>query len=449
MKLFKTSSIIICAALVLSACGHDPSKRSGKKIDEYGYVMLKIVTPLSATRATTDSGEGYEKKINDMHIYLFNKDGSGAHTIEHLDDTQFITDVKGVTTLKNPIRTSIQDKFGYIGVNLPQNMVDKISSLRKNLTDVAFEESIANLANTEKSNFVMFTDEIKILASDIYPTADEASKSPVPSSLRRVSSKAAVYYDNTVFLGDGKYAEGSVEFAWKRINKSLYLVQKENKHDPNYNPGELTEAAKDNNQKYITVNEADKIDKFQYTTENTFDFANAKIRTDDATCVSLRVPFQPKQYTVKNGSDWESVPNPAVNSPGADAPDFWIVKTNSSDVYYFSTEETAIKFWTEASSGTITIDGKILIPDDDSYVSRHHVNGMCYYNVYVNGDAGNKSERFNVLRNHYYRFALQQLTSPGDPNWNFDKDQPIVESGYIDFILTIEDWVLIDENINM
>ncbi len=459
----KTSRLFVAAmtvfsGLVATSCSNNETFEGTPGVDQApeGYVMLKIDHSALNQKAlrlrATDPGIEAEKQINSLHVYLFNQDGTGSPTVVHLSSTQFLTNSSGTTTLAEPIRTSMKDKFGYIGVNLTSAMQSQISSLRNNLTNQGFEQAITDLANVSESSFVMFTDELNISADEIKPTTSDANASPVSASLKRLTSKAAVYYNNTIFDGAGTYAEDEVEFAWRRINKKTYFVQKADYSDPNYNPGDLVAADRNDTQAYAPVNAIDDISTFQYTTENTFDY-NATtprpILTDDATCISIRVPFQPSNYTVKNGNDWE--PEANTSTPSSNGPDFYVVNVNNGIAYYFQTDALAQQFWTEATNGDITINGVALVPDDSTYTSRQYVNGMCYYNVYpnYNGTAYSLTNRYNILRNQYYRMALNKLTAPGDPDWDFDKEKPITEYGYIQFNLTVEDWELIDEGIDM
>lgn len=455
MRTIKLFLLVMVAALVTASCSKDNNEGPDDSKLELGegYLMIRIDHSTFSKQAKTrvaDSGIAAERNINSVHIFLFNQDGVGAPTVAHMDPTHFTTTPAGVTTLNTPLRVSAKDKWGYVGVNLTDEMIAQINGLRNNLTNVGFTQTIAELANVAGESFVMFTEQLNISADDIYLSETEANNAPVGAVLRRLAVKAGVYYNNTIYEGDGTYAEGEAEFAWKRINTQIYYVQQGDFRDPNYNPGELLLANQDNSQPYVSLNDdASSIVNFQYATENTFDYENPAIRTDDATCISIRIPFQPANYTVNNAGTWEAQPN--TNTPAYDAPDFYTVRVNGGTTYYFSDNATAQQFWQDAAGGGISIGGIQVSPDEPNYIERRYVNGVCYYNVYPNNNGIIRAEmyRYNIFRNQYYRMALRKLTAPGEPNWDFDNGQEITEYGYIQFNLTVEDWEAFDEDIYM
>lgn len=458
MKKIKFILTMMVVAVALAACNDDDKNNDNEGPDgEEGYIMLTIngTTPNPATtrQAITDPGIDEERIINTIHVYMFNQDGQGSPTIIHFDNTQFTTSPTGVTTLNSPIRTSIKDKWAYIGVNLTQEMIDDIRTVRTNLTDVAFSHTIEELANTTQNGFVMFTPELIVSAAEIRPQADDAVANPVSATLRRLTAKTAVYYNNTIFQGDGQFQEDNVQFAWRRINNWFYYVQRPDYQDPNFQPGQLQPSY--DLQPFVLLNtDLPSIERFQYTTENTFNYLDPAIQTNDATCVTLLAYFQPTNYTVETGnpaSPWGASPNPNVATPGATASDFWVVTVNNGVAYYFENAATAETFYNAARGGGISIDGVPVVVDDPVYRPRHYVNGACYYNVYLNHNGVTRDEqfRYNVFRNQYYRLALNRLTSPGEPDWNFDDNQPITEYGYVQFSLEVEPWEVIDEGIDM
>lgn len=446
MKTLK-SIFLLMAVLAIASCSenkNDVDLGPGNEPEE-GYLMIQVNNS-QMTRAT-DAGIQAERTINSLHVYLFNHDNT-TPTVMHFGPGE-ITTTGNVTRLNNPIRTSIKDKWGYIGANLTEEMIEEINGLRNNLISVAFTRAIGEIADLPGSSFVMFTDEMLITSANIYPTENEANTTPVSAMLRRLAVKSTVYRtDQSVFDGPGQYDLGSVEFAWRRINRRIYYIQHPTFEDPNYTAGSFVEIDRDNTQDYMTVNYNDPtLANAQYATENTFLYNPANILTDDATCISIRIPFQPANYTVNTGGTWQAQPN--SNLPGPGAPNFWVVMVNGGVSYYFGDAATAQQFWNEAQQGLITVDGVVLRPDESA--PREYTNGWCYYNVYPNhnGVVRDEINRYNIMRNQYYRLAIRRLSAPGDPDWDFDTGQPITEYGYIQFNLEVEEWELIDEDINM
>jgi len=455
MKAIKFLFTMLVAVAFASCSDSDPKDGPGEDNGEQGYFTLKIrgISPYGAEArqtVTPDPGIPAERAIQSIHVYMFNHDGTGSPTVLHFGPTEFTTNPgTGFTTLNEPIRTTVKDKWVYIGVNLNDPMRNEIGTSRFNLITVAASHPIEELANVPGQRFVMFTDELNVSAAQIMPTPEQANATPVPASLRRLTAKSAVYYNNTVFQGQGNFLETSVEFAWRRINNWFYYVQRPDFQDPNYALNTLYPAY--NDQPFIQVNpDRDNITLFQYTTENTFLYAPGAL-TNNATCVTLLAYFQPQDYAVFNNNVWEAQPNPAAGSPGPGAPDFWTVSVNNGTVYYFSSDAIAQQFYDDVRNGGVTVGGVELTVDEVPYRQRQYIAGAGYYNVYLNHNGVVRDEifRYNVLRNQYFRLALNTLTAPGFPDWDFDDNQPITEYGYVQFDLTVEDWQMIDEGINL
>ena len=64
-------------------------------------------------------------------------------------------------------------------------------------------------------------------------------------------------------------------------------------------------------------------------------------------------------------------------------------------------------------------------------------NGLCYYHIFVNGDAVTPQAPYNIYRNQYFKININSIQAPGEP---------IKPNSWIGVDIQIIPWEVIEED---
>lgn len=410
----------------------------------------------TTTDPNTVEGVAGEQEIECVHLYIFDGGVLEKHVTPELKPN-YNTAVVALTTgekvvyaittpaVEKQTETNLSNEGQPITVTEEET---RLADFEKQLFD-ALESNVA-----QEKAFVMIG-----RASTVVLKKDEkyAEENPVEINLDRATAKVLVKCN----LDDVKKRStinadfSSPEFAVAQQAKRMYMTLWEGLYTPNGSTntkgtydGYLTVGnAKFKNA--VTYFEGAKFENFEYTAEN----KNENPVTGNTTYSMIRLKVSPK--AIYSGASLDETTGKVTLTPGTyDGGDFWVVAKNDAfqGTYVFSSDaEYNILYFTDKAAAESYIAAKKLPAESATdYKALCYTNGQAYYRVNLISDktASSLSDKYCVLRNHYYRIEVTEIKALGAPNPDGtvpeNPDEPLEAEGWLAAKIIINPWTVCD-----
>ena len=429
----KTKTILTIAAAILvmsfASCTKERGLSNGSVEEGKATSMTVSITfPNNVTRATSDpNATDNEAQINTVDVFIYT--GTGAFSsCTSLTAADFTSagpagDADRYTA-KAKIATSTGEKTVFVGINLTTRIVTAVKNQpASTLAWVAQTMNCNEVANATASNFVMFsTPGVK----SVFVEDQNNPANSITVKCERLVAKVTVETDAAMVQAGFPGTMGALEFAVNNCNQKFFLVQSDPPYyqDPNWATGSYNSA--DFNAvlgAYSPILRRSVIPTPvltdytpQYAAENT---SEGKLKKEIGR-VTVRTTFIPKEiYEYANGVD---------NAAG--------YKLNDS--HGVTTPTTFYAYTPSLTDGTFFFfDGNVMNHfKQDVYLnlgnSVTYSGGYCYWDIFLNKNPKNIVNRWDVLRNDYYKCNITRIVLPGrgtpgliDPDVTPDVDTSI------------------------
>jgi hypothetical protein len=449
MKINFKHAILACAIFLfgVSSCTTE-SDPGGGEVEEgkptYMTIALNFPKSDTQTRATGDTTATLaETEIKKVDVYIYN--GSGiylSHTPLTFNDfnQQSSTTSADVYKTKSKIQTTTGLKHVFVGINLPSSIAVGLEN--KPMSELSNAEKTLNYSDLTGSNgFVMCSDTV---VAGTFVENDNDPANEVRINVTRLVAKVTVQTAANLQIGGVPGTLDNLEFAVNNFNTKSYLIQGEapDFKDPNWPSGSYS-AADFINDPLNTGGYAPILDLVTYPNPGVNDYSPryaAENTSEDhtkgeITRVTVRATFIPATITVD--ASGTTAPNPA-SSPAT----FWVVSISPNDpTAYFANSTVATDY--AVANGLTASNVEV------------YTNGYCYWDMFLNkqsasGTGSSAADRWDVLRNDYYKCTISRIVAPGrstpdvvDPTTPPATDTSIsVEINVLFWNLVTDDYVL-------
>jgi len=404
MKINFFSIAALAATLLLASCNRneqlnpdDPGKATSMKVS--------LTFPNGPqTRATFDpnaTSDEAEVKCVDVFIYNTSTGNFASHT--HLPATAFTpngsvvdADVYEYTAITK-IPTTTGGKTVFAGVNLPESVVNALKNQPANtLASVAQTMSREDL--TGVNGFAMFS--IEGVARDFVENEDDPVNQ-ITLRCKRLVAKVTVERSATIEIAGVPGTLGALQFAIFNFNTKLFMLQgaaharmDPNWDDASYDPDHFNDPTVEGD--YAPVLDRAVIGSptiGQYTPRYAAENTSENKRKKEITRAIVRATFIPTSITQGTTGNF------TVNSThGITVPQTFYAVTPSvaSGTSYFFVESIADAFASEFGGTKIT-----------------YTDGYCYWDIFLNKTPLNTINRWDVLRNDFYKCNITRIVAPG------------------------------------
>ena len=360
------------------------------------------------TRATVDPNavpEEAEIKTVDIFIYYFASNNFASHTrLTAADFTQTGTGLGGVTdayvySSANKIPTTTGDKVVFAGINLPNSVVDAIK-YKPGATLHQVAQTMSREDLTGANGFAMFNvnTERRIFVED-----PEDPENHVTLRCKRLVAKVTVERSATVDIAGAPGVLGTLQFAIFNFNTKLFMMIPTyidpNWSDSEYNPADFNNPPDHNNP--LTGGFVNVLDRAvigsptigQYNPRYAAENSSELKRKKEITRAVVRATFVPRDITVGTTGNFNVVTNP---NPTTVQTFYAVTPSVTLGTSYFTTQSIAAAFATE-KGGTVI----------------EYTNGYCYWDIFLNKNPADVTNRWDVLRNDFYKCNITRIVAPG------------------------------------
>ncbi|WP_455641265.1 Mfa1 family fimbria major subunit [Parabacteroides sp.] len=413
IKFFTMLTAVTALMAGVTSCNNDDDPNGGGLVEEgkATQMTVSINFPTGETRATGDpNATNAEATINTVDVFIYN--GAGAflsHTpLVAADFTPAGTSGSADKYTYNAaakISTTTGTKNVYVGINLPSAVVTAIKSRPMGeLATVAQTMTRAQLASN--NGLPMFSS--KPATSTLVEDDTQASNN-VTVQVERLVAKVTVEADASIDITGVPGKVDNLTFAINNFNERLYLVQGASPafKDPNWDSQTLTaswmttdfsDAASTayvnilDNRTFVGTPGVDDYSAC-YAYENT---SKEKLK-GEITRATIRATFIPETITVSDGSGGYTTQTTSRTTPAT----FWAVTPSvGAATAYFETQSVAQSFATDNGGATV----------------EEYTDGYCYWDMFLNKTSTGKGEKWDVLRNEYFKCNITRIVAPGRPD---------------------------------
>ena len=422
----------VMLALGFTSCSLEKGELSNKTEQEGKATSMTVSITFpkndTFTKGTGDSNAtANEAQVNTMDVFIYT--GNGAFSShKHLVSTDFTSvGTSGNAdryTANAKIKTTTGSKIVFVGINLPERIMlavkDKPAST---LAWVAQTMNCEEVADVAKSNFVMFSTPG---VTSVFVEDETNPANSITVKCERLVAKVTVETDVAMIQDGFPGTMGALEFAVTNCNKKYFLVQSDapNYQDPNWAKGSW-DAADFNSiistyspvlRRSVTPSPVLTDYNPQYAPENT---SEGKLKKEIGR-VTVRTTFIPKEI-VEYANGIDGTAGYKINdSHGVTVPTTFYAYTPSvtDGTFFFFDGNIMNQFKRDEYSN---------MGSSDTYT-----NGYCYWNIFLNKNPKDPVNRWDVLRNDYYKCNITRIVLPGsgiagliDPNTTPDVDTNI------------------------
>ena len=382
-------------------------------------MKVSIAFPRGAqTRATNDSNAtDNEAKISWVDVFIYTANGNFSSRTRLTPDDFLLTGSTAnadVYESSSKIQTTTGAKNVFVGINLPLHVA---SALEKQPMSAVYNAA-CTMTSSElaDANFVMFSTEV---ATPTFVEKEDDPANKVKVQCQRLVAKVTVETDAALVLTGAPGLLGDIKFAINNFNTKLFLMQgaADEYKDPNWTPGSYLlsdfEVATDAN--FVQVlnraqNPNPTIDQYKprYAAENT----SEKKLKKEITRATIRATFIPQVVTELVSGNFTTNNNHGVTAPQT----FYAVTPSvEAGVFFFFDENAADTFLSVRGGEKLT-----------------YVDGYCYWDIFLNKNPLKAVNRWDVLRNDFYKCNITRIAVPGrstpnlpDPDVTPDVDTKI------------------------
>lgn len=379
--------------------------------------------------ADNDNATADELKFNSVDVFIYDASSYVQVTHKNLTLADFGTPTNNVYTATTKITTTTGPKLVYVGINLPDAIVNTIKAAGSTAGLSAVNTIAAEGDLNKSAGFAMFSSET-VNADFVADEDDPANK--VRVGVARMVAKVTVENKLTLPFSVAGGAISDLYFTLGNLNTKIYALQKKQGGyvvDPNWNEGGAPPAVPSYMNDFL--HQAPIYGTANYAAVNTYvDGTKGKdltpkyapentslyYRKGETTYASVCGTFVPGSFSSETG----------VETPySGSAKSFWTVRTTAG-TKYFELEATADTYHA-ANAGSVKSD--------------EYVNGICYYSMYLNPNNG-----FNTLRNGYYRTSITNILGLGNPNPGpDDREEPVDEETNMIIEVDILPWQVVSD----
>ena len=395
----------IAAIMGFTACNKEHEVDNGLFKEEGKATAMKVSInfPRGAqARSTADpNGTDEESKISTVDVFIYTGSGnfsSHAHLLAS-DFTQGAStgsaDVYEYTASAK-IPTSTGAKNVFVGINLPSHVVDAV----KGQSASALSSAVQTMSRSQlasNNNFVMFSTGP---ANSVFVEDDSDPANKVTVQCQRLVAKVTVETSPTMIQAGTPGIMGKLEFAINNFNTKLFLLQGAASayKDPNwlsnsYVSGHFSFAVEADYAPILigAANPSPAIADYtpRYAAENT----SEEKRLKEITRATIRTTFIPRYITVGTTGAFSVDDAHGVVTPQT----FYAVTPALMEgTSYFFNQSIANAFAAEKGGSVVTYTG-----------------GYCYWDIFLNKNPLNLVNRWDVLRNDFYKCNITRIVLPG------------------------------------
>jgi hypothetical protein len=434
-----------------ASCSSEEVIPSGTDTLDRSNLTIVLNNSGAATKAVVDANAvPAETEIKSIHLFIF-----GSAT-EAEKDTIFRDGVGGnpftVGTVDNTYKATyysapVGSKYIYVGVNLSDDLHKAIKE-----QGVSKEQIWSTLTKLQElspasGGFPMFNDRANAAPYQL----KKGTTTQVDASVKRLVAKvtvetAQVFEDNSSNerTANGMTIDSDLEFALGQLNTKVYPYPQVGDVDPNYD-GSSTYLTTDFINEHFdfkgtpswTIGTSNVFDNFKavtnatdagssnmtkfiagYAPENT----HAIKRTGEMTYAAIKAKFKPEYI---HSYDGNITATKYTNESLAKL----YVFNNGGQFLYFINKADADLYVTDSNLGYET-----------------YTDGYCFYTVYLNTNTTSNSG--NVLRNEYYKLAIQKIAKIGKPYPGpSDPEEELDAKADIEVKITVQPWSQIPQNV--
>jgi len=471
----KTKYFVLAALVSVSlfaSCNKENSKFENEE-GEPTSMKLSISFPRAAsTRATYDpNAKENETKIYRIDVFIYTASGAFSSHSELLPtdlkapgkgdnaDVYEVTDMIPVTTGTKTI---------FVGLNMPASIVDNLKNKPASaLATTAQTLTHEQLTGYERplwfperhTGFAMFSKEG---VTSKFVKDENAPANNITVTCQRLAAKITVEKASSLLPSEAEQKEIYGGFFMKNTffyyvfnnNTRMYLLQgaPEARKDPNWAIGSYVEGdftslttEPETNGGMSFIKSTDEIDNIalydaRYAAENT---SEGKLKKE-ATCVVVMAQFVPSKFTKFDGADFYQIDNPKAH-PNP----FYMVSLSPVEHYFFDWINRYDEFGLEDLSLVLAkqfADAKGVPRENIKFYN----GGLNYWDIYLNKNPNHPANRWDVLRNDYYRCTITKIKSIGRPVPDLpDPDAPIETDTKIEVSIEVLDWSVVGKNIEL
>jgi hypothetical protein len=438
-QMFKFFVAIAAITAGFASCSSEEVIPSGTDTLDRSNLTIVLNNSGAATKAIDDANSvAAETAIKSISVFVF-----GAATKAEAD-TIFLDGVGPNSFADGGVdkytatyySVPVGSKQVYVGVNLTKALHDAIVA-----SGVSAVQTWANLDSLKTlypatGGFPMFSDGTK---SPVY-TIVKGQTNTIETSVKRLVAKVTVETEQAFEddadkrTANGMTIDKNIEFALGQLNTKVYPYPQVGNVDPNYDGSAYlgdfvnTWSAPTVFDNFKAVTKAADLTptidmtKFQasYAPENT----HATKRTGEMTYVAVKAKFKPEfLHTYTNQVlDYTAYANESL-----------------ATVYVFNNGGKFLYFINQADADLYKADSQL---EYETYTD-----GTCFYTVYLNTALVNGVRASgNVLRNEYYKVAVQGIAKIGKPNPGpSDPEEELDAKVDIEVKITVQDWSKVDQ----
>lgn len=403
MKINVTYLALLATALTVgcSSCTSEQSSLIPQNEGRETSFSLTIGGPSTYADAHASATE---VALNSVDIFVYKTGGAlESHTRKEFSVFQQVgtADSWKLKESENIVSTT-GSKTIYVGVNLPQDIADKIKT-----DGPATDVTITKIADLKSDGFAMFCTK----AAETTLEFDE-TKNEVVVDISRLVAKVVFYGSSTYDVESGGTIK-DLAFTTGNVNNKFYPLPYENFSDPNFtssietadflHPTQDVDSYQLINAKSITLANARGV----YATENTV--AEGAIQGALTYGIIKGTYIPATTVSLSNPADGHSA---LVTSKPTTAATFYLVRVHSEGVissYFFTNKSHAETFAVanEYPSSSVAT----------------YTNGVMYYSVFLKDTKQGTASEYSIFRNTIYSVTVTAVRKIGS-----NSDQPISSS---------------------
>jgi hypothetical protein len=457
LKMMWIACIALSMGFASCSSNDEPEVITGNGVEsgDPTYVTVTLNFPKAGTsqlRATSDpNATEAEAKINTVDVFIYT--AKGGYYLSHTtltagDFTQVSSgDTSDKYTLNSTtkIETTTGERQVFVGVNLPADVATALE--HKGTSELTQVVKILTRAQLVSTTGIAMTS-TELVDCIFVVDANNAANKPEVTVQRMVAKVTVQKSRNPEMVQAGvKGTLGSLSFAINNYNERSFLIQgaAPDYKDPNwdtYTPSEFSQVNK-NNDYYRLVNEkedsnADVLRNALYAAENTAQTHTKK----EITRATIRATFIPDTITTDSNGTKATAVSAGITSPRT----FWAVTiyNPNPEMKFFYTNGTTSGA-SIAGAYKTAIEAKGITTGDVV----EYTDGLCYWDMFLNKEAKNKNNVWDVIRNDYYRSVITRIVAPGRPSEEIPndekEDEPSTETN-ITVQVDVLDWTPVPGN---
>ena len=407
----KTKYFFIAAAFAATSMFLQSCKDDLEPIEQDGdatTMTVAISFPQVKTRATSDLyGTEGESMVNTVDVYVYNAVNGNFVSHKRLSGADFSQAASGTDrdnwNVAAKIPTTTGERVVFAGINLPQTVAEglvgkPVSALANSAQDMTKKDLMGDTYN----NFAMFSEK-----GTKVTLLDDESKNNVTLVCKRLVAKVVVEQADDMKVEGVPGKLTNLTYAINNFNLKTLLLQGDApfRKDANWAKGSynVNEFVKLSNN-YVEVKEHNAAANYTspplYAAENTSEGKTKK----EITRATVRGQFVPDKVATWDGKALIHVDNPDINA--APQTFYAVVASIYDGTYYFIDKKMADDF-ADYKNNEFGYTG------DDLIKPIKYTDGYCYWDIFLNRNAIDEENQWDVLRNEFYRCKITRVTTPG------------------------------------